>query len=74
MNEPCESAFLPLPWCRNFGAGLSTLFLIIAAAALVSSTITAMAVNVEMRMPRAIGDGPTHSASLPSAIADESVG
>jgi putative MATE family efflux protein len=56
----------------HFGAGLSTLFFIIAAAAVVSSAITAIAVGVQMRTRRSIGDASTDPASLPSAIADES--
>jgi Na+-driven multidrug efflux pump len=58
----------------RFGAGLSTLFLIVAAAAVVSGAITAIAIGVQMRTPRSIGDGPTHPAALSSAIADEWIG
>jgi putative MATE family efflux protein len=58
----------------HFGAGLSTLFLIVAGAAVLSSTITAIAVGVQMRNRRLIDDGSAHPASLPSAIADGSIG
>jgi putative MATE family efflux protein len=46
----------------RFGAGLSTLFLIVASAAVVSGAITAIAVGVQMRTRRSIDDGPPPGA------------
>lgn len=56
----------------HFRADLSTLFSIVAAAAVVFTTITAIAVGLQLR-PRApvVGDVATDPASLSVVIADQ---